>query len=172
MRFRLAAVCAALVSLSCASGAVRLERARAAYSTHFDGVPDQAEACVRVRNRSAQPVEWLELRLRTRSHFGGDAVIRTKWLYRGRLAPGEAVALRFLHPPVADEIAVSHVRSGNTGPGPDGGRPLALAQDCSDAALRAVLQAELRGRTAPDIELISAQDAQPDAEGEAFVADR
>jgi hypothetical protein len=151
---------------------VRVERYRAAYSTHFKGVPDQAEACVLLRNRSARPVEWVELRLRTRSHFGGDAVIRSRWLYRGRVAPGAIVALRFAHPPVADEIAVSHVRSGSSGPGPEGGRPLLLAKECSDDSLHAVLQAELAGRTAPDIELFAATRAEPDADGDAWVAGR
>ena len=169
MRFRLAAACAALVCVSCASP-VRLERYRAAYSTHFKGVPDQAEACALVRNRSEQPLEWIELRLRTRSHFGGDAVIRSRWLYRGHVAPGATVALRFAHPPVADEIAVSHLRSGSKGAGPEGARPLVLAKDCSDASLHAVLEAELAGRTAPDIELFTAERADPDADGDAWVA--
>ena len=167
MRFRLAAVCAALVSLSCASGAVRVEHYRAAYSTHFQGVPDQAEACVLLRNRSAQPVEWIELRLRTRSHFGRDAVIRSKWIYRGHVAAGATVAVRFVHPPVADEIAVSHLRSGSKGPGPDGGRPLLVAKQCSDESLHTLLEAELAGRTAPDIELVSAERAEPDADADA-----
>ena len=112
MRFQLAVACAALVSLSCASGDVRLEHYRAAYSTHFQGVPDQAEACALLRNKSARPVEWIELRLRTRSHFGGDAVIRSKWIYRGHVAPGATLAVRFVHPPIADEIAVGFGRTG------------------------------------------------------------
>jgi hypothetical protein len=172
MRFRLAAACAALVCLSCASGAVRLAHYRAAYSTHFQGVPDQAEACALLRNESAQPVEWIELRLRTRSHFGSDAVLRSRWIYRGRVAPGATVALRFVHPPVADEIAVSHVRSGSTGRGPEGGRPLMLAKECSDDSLHAVLKTELAGRTAPDIELKAAERAEPDADGDGWVAGR
>ena len=44
-------------SSSCATGAVRLERYRGAYSTHFEGIPDQAEICAVLRNRSARPVE-------------------------------------------------------------------------------------------------------------------
>jgi hypothetical protein len=172
MRFRLAVACAALVSLSCASGGVRLEHYRAAYSTHFQGVPDQAEACALLRNRSARPVEWIELRLRTRSHFGGDAVIRSRWIYRGHVAPGASLAVRFVRPPIADEIALSHVRSGSSGPGPEGGRPLLGAKECSDDSLHAVLEAELAGRTAPDIELIAAERAEPDADGDGWVAGR
>src|SRR5262249_33241207 len=152
-------------SLSCATGAVRVEHYRAAYSTHFEGVPDQAEACVLLRNRSARPLEWIELRLRTRSHFGGDTVIRSKWIYRGHVAPGARLALRFVHPPVADEIAVAHARSGTSAPGPEGGRPLLAAKECSDDSLHAVLEAELKGRTAPDIELIAAQHADADEDG-------
>jgi hypothetical protein len=171
MRFRLAAACAALVCVSCATGDVRLERYRAAYSTHFRGIPDQAEACALVRNRSARTVEWIELRLRTRSHFGGDSLVRSRWIYRGPVAAGQTVALRFVHPPIADEIAVSHVRAGSTGSGPDGARPLLLAKECSDESLHSVLVAELKGRTAPDIELVPAARAEADAD-DAWVAGR
>ena len=170
MRFRFAPLCAALLLCSaCASGPVRLERYRAAYSTHFAGIPDQAEACAVVRNRSGRPLEWLELRLRVSSHFGGDAALRSKWVYRGRIEPGQTVALRFVHAPVADEIEVSFARAGAAGAGPQNGRPLALAPECSDAALRAVLDAELRDRTAAAIELRSAAQVTPDAD-DALVA--
>jgi hypothetical protein len=170
MRFRLALLCAALACTSaCATAPVRLQRYRAAYSTHFEGVPDQAEACAVVRNRSAKPVEWVELRLRTQSHFGGDAVIRSRWVYRGTIAPGTAVALRFAHPPAADAIAVSHLRSGQ-GNAPESGRALVLAKECSDESLRAVIDGALRGRTAPDIELRTAERASPDAPDDALVA--
>jgi hypothetical protein len=170
MRFRFGPLCAALVCLSCASGPVRLERYRAAYSTHFEGIPDQAEACAVVRNRGAHPIEWLELRMRARSHFGGDQALKSKWLYRGHVEPGETVALRFVYPPVADELELSFVRAGTTGPGPQDRRPLLRAEECSDESLRAVLDAELRGRTAPDIELRSAERVTPDAPDESLVA--
>src|SRR5258705_7674751 len=99
MRFRFAPLCAALLLCSaCASGPVRLERYRAAYSTHFAGIPDQAEACAVVRNRSARPLEWLQLRVRVRRHFGGDAAPGSKWGYRRRLQPGPAGALRLVAP--------------------------------------------------------------------------
>ena len=159
MRFRLALACAALFSLLGCASPVRLEDYRAAYSTHFEGLPDQAEACAWVRNQSDHDVDWVELRLRTSSHFGGDAVLRTKWLYRGRIEAGETVALRFLHPPVADRMAISHVRAGASGSMPESGRALERAPDCSDAALRAVLDGALRGHTAPGIEVRSANGA-------------
>jgi hypothetical protein len=164
MRFRSALACAALCLLGCASP-VRLEGYRAAYSTHFEGLPDQAETCALVRNQGARAVDWVELRLRSSSHFGGDTVIRSKWLYRGRIEAGETVALRLLHPPVADRIAVSHVRAGNAGSLPEDGRPMERAKDCSDAGLRAALEIALRGRTAPGIELFSAN-----GEGDSWVA--
>jgi hypothetical protein len=171
MRFRFAPLCAALLFCSaCAPGAVRLERYRAVYSTHFEGIPDQSEACALVRNRSARPIEWLELQTRVRSHFGGDAALKSKWVYRGRIEPGETVALRFVHPPVADEIEVWCARAGATGAGPQNGRPLARATECSDAALRAELDAELRERTAPDIEVRSAIRVTPDLADDAVVA--
>lgn len=170
MRFRFAPLCAALVCLSCASGPVRLERYRAAYSTHFEGIPDQSEACAVVRNRGARAIEWLELRMRVRSHFGGDQALRSSWIYRGRLEPGETLALRFVHPPVADELEVSFARAGSTGPGPQNRRPLVRTEECSDESLRAVLDAELRDRTAPDIELRSAERVTPDAPDESLVA--
>jgi hypothetical protein len=170
MRFRVALVCAALFWLSaCAPGSVRLERYRAAYSTHFEGIPDQAEACAVVRNRGARAIDWVELRMQTRSHFGGDVALQSKWIYRGRIEPGAIVALRFVHPPVADEIEVRFARAGANGPGPENRRPLALAPECSDEALHAVIDAELRGRTAPDIEVRAALRATPDAD-DALVA--
>jgi hypothetical protein len=171
MRFRLAPLCAALLCLSaCAPGSVRLERYRAAYSTHFEGIPDQSEACAVVRNRGERALEWLELRLRVRSHFGADTPLRSKWVYRGRIEPGETVALRFVHPPVADEIEVSFARAGSGESGPQNGRPLARAKECSDAALRAALDAELRERTAPDIQVRDAARVTPDATDDALVA--
>lgn len=171
MRFRFAPLCAALLFCSaCAPGGVRLERYRAAYSTHFEGIPDQAEACAVVRNRRARAIEWLELRVRVRSHFGADTPLQSKWVYRGRIEPGESVALRFLHPPVADEIEVWYARAGSDGPGPQNGRPLVLGKECSDAALRSALDAELRDRSAPAIELRAATRVTPDSAGDALVA--
>jgi hypothetical protein len=171
MRFRFAPLCVALLfCFACASGPVRLERYRAAYSTHFEGIPDQAEACALVRNRGARPIAWLELRLRVSSHFGADTSLKSKWVYRGLIEPGQTVALRFVHPPVADEIEVTFARAGADGSGPDNGRPLALAKECSDTALRAALDAELRDRTAPAIELRSATRLTPDAAADTLVA--
>lgn len=172
MRLRTALACVALLCLSgCAwSSGVRVERYRAAYSTHFEGIPDQAEACAVVRNESERTLTWVELRLKVRSHFGGDVPLRSKWLYRGSLAPGESVALRFLHPPAADEIQVSTARSGSSGSGPSNGRPLVTASECSDSSLRAAIGAELRERTASAIEVRSAERVTPDTTDDALVA--
>ena len=161
MRSSPALVCAAaLACLSgCATAPVRLERTRAAYSTHFEGIPDQAEACAVVRNGGSEAIEWLELRMRWHARFGSPAQVhaqKSSWVYRGKIEPGAAVALRFVHPPVADEISLEITRSGSGGPGPQSGRPLALAADCSDEALRAVLADDVRGRTAAGIELRAA----------------
>ncbi|MFI5314180.1 MAG: hypothetical protein ACHQ6T_00635 [Myxococcota bacterium] len=170
MQFRFAALCAALCLSACAPGPVRLERYRAAYSTHFAGIPDQAEACAVVRNRGSHAVAWVELRVIGRSHFAGDSPLRSKWVYRGSIEPGQSVALRFLYPPVADQIEVSLARAGADGSGPQNGRPLALAAECSDGALRAALDVQLRGRTAPDIEVRAAERTTPDSTDDALLA--
>jgi len=50
---RLATLCAALALVlvsGCASTPLHVERYRGAYSTHFEGIPDRAEACAVVRN--------------------------------------------------------------------------------------------------------------------------
>jgi hypothetical protein len=171
MRFRVALACAALLCVSgCASSGVRVERYRAAYSTHFEGIPDQTEACVVVRNRGARPLTWLELRLRVSSHFGGDVPLRSKWVYRGKIAPGESIALRFLYPPAADEIQVASSRAGTGRAGPASGRPLVRTDECSDSSVRAALDGRLRERTASAIEVHSAERVTPDSPDDALVA--
>jgi hypothetical protein len=96
----------ALLALSsCATGAVRLERYRGAYSTHFEGIPDQAEICAVVRNLGTRPIEWVELRLISTSQLAeAPSTWKSTWVHRGRIEPGAQVALRFDHPPMADEI--------------------------------------------------------------------
>ena len=173
MRPSPALVCAARACLSgCATAPVRLERSRAAYSTHFEGIPDQAEACVLLRNTSTAAIEWVELRMRWHGRFGAAAQAhaqRSSWVYRGRLEPGAAVALRFVHPPVADELALEVSRAGTGGPAPQSGRPLARADECSDEALRAALSDDVRGHTAAGIELRTAQ-VSGDGSEQALVA--
>jgi hypothetical protein len=148
---------ALLALLSCASGAVRLERYRGAYSTHFDGIPDQSEICAVVRNKSARPVEWLELRLESTSRLAAAPLeARSSWVYRGRIEPGARVALRFEHAPMADEIAVRVARVGRDARAPLNGRPLRLTEECSDEALQAALDAGLEAREATGAEVRAA----------------
>ncbi len=171
MRLRTALACAALLCVSgCASSGVRVERYRAAYSTHFEGIPDQTEACAVVRNRGTRALTWLELRVRVSSHFGGDVPLRSKWVYRGTIAPGESVALRFVNPPAADQIQVASSRAGTGGLGPANGRPLVRTDECSDSSVRAALDVRLRERTASEIEVHSAERVTPDAADDALVA--
>jgi len=154
----------ALLALSgCATGAVGLERYRGAYSTHFEGIPDQAEICAVVRNRTTRPVEWVELRLLSTSQLADSPVTwKSNWIYRGRIEPGERVALRFENAPMADELEVSVGRVGRDARVPKNGRPLRVAGECSDEALRVALIAELEDRAAPDMEVRAAEQRTPD----------
>jgi hypothetical protein len=155
---------ALLALLSCASGAVRLERYRGAYSTHFDDIPDQSEICALVRNTSGRAVEWLELRLESSSRLAATPVEwRSRWVYRGRIEPGERVALHFDHAPMADEIEVRVARFGRDGRAPDNARPLARVSECSDASLRAALEAEFEAREATNARVHSAERRSADA---------
>jgi hypothetical protein len=161
---------ALLALLSCAPGAVRLERYRGAYSTHFDDIPDQSEICAIVRNASARPVEWIELRLESSSRLAATpGEWRSSWIHRGRIEPGERVALRFQNPPVADELEVRIARVGRDPRAPLNGRPLVRSEACSDEALRATLDAGLAGREATNARVRSAARRSDDAP-EALVA--
>jgi hypothetical protein len=155
---------ALLALCSCATGAVRLERYRGAYSTHFEGIPDQAEVCAVVRNRSERPVEWVELRLLSTSQLAdAPATWRSTWVYRGRIEPGQHVALRFDNPPMADEIKIAVARVGRDKRVPRNGRPLRIADECSEETLRVELLAELEDRAAPDMVVRAAAQLTPDA---------
>jgi hypothetical protein len=156
---------------SCATGAVRLERYRGAYSTHFEGIPDQAEICAVVRNRSARPVEWVELRLQSTSQLADSPKTwRSSWLHQGRIEPGESVSLRFENPPMADEIGLEIVRVGRDERAPRNARPLRVTGECSEASLRAALLAELEQREAPHIEVRPAAQQTPDAPPDSLIA--
>jgi hypothetical protein len=171
---RRAAPLLALLALfsSCAPGAVRVERYRGAYSTHFEGIPDQAEICAVVRNRSEHAVEWLELRLHATSQLAqSPATWKSRWIYRGRIEAGESVALRFQNAPMADQLVVALVRFGRDDRAPQSGRPLAQTGECSAESLRVVLGHELEQRTAPHIEVRAAASLTPDAP-EDWIADR
>ncbi len=162
----------ALLALSsCATGAVRLERYRGAYSTHFEGIPDQAEVCAVVRNRGTRPVEWVELRLLSTSQLADEpATWKSTWIYRGHIEPGQRVALRFENPPMADEIEIAVARAGRDTRAPKNGRPLRVAGECTDEALRIALQAELEDRAAPDMVVRSAAQRTPDAPSDDLIA--
>jgi len=156
---------------SCATGAVRLERYRGAYSTHFEGIPDQAEICAVLRNRGARPVEWVELRLRSTSQLAdAPKTWKSTWILQSRIEPGETVSLRFENPPMADEIELSIVRVGRDARAPRSGRPLRSAGECSDASLRVALLAELQDREAPDTEVRPAAQLTPDAPPDDLIA--
>jgi hypothetical protein len=169
---RFAPRCAAIVLLcSCATTPLHLERYRGAYSTHFEGIPDRAEACALVRNSGPTAIDWVELSLVATTRFeGAERAFRSRWLYRAApIPPGGAVALRFVHPPVADELEVTLLRAGH-GSAARPGRPLALAAECSDEALRAALAEEVHGHTAPGVELRSSALATPDSDDELVAA--
>jgi len=168
---RFAPLCAALALLcSCATSPLRLERYRGAYSTHFEGIPDRAEACALVRNTGPTPIDWVELSLVATTRFeGAERAFRSRWLYRTPIPAGGAVALRFVHPPFADELEVKLARAGR-GAVTRPGRPLVAAAECSDDALRALLAEEMRDHTAPGIELRSSARATPDPEDSSLVA--
>ena len=145
---------ALLALCSCAPSAVNLERYRGAYSTHFEQIPDQSEICAVVRNGSARPIEWVELRMRSTSHLAdAPEPWRSSWVYRGRIEPGERIYLRFENPPMADEIEIAVVRFGRGERVPRNGRPLRAVGECSEQAVRSALLAELEDRAAPEIEI-------------------
>ena len=161
---RFAPLCAALALLcSCASTPLQLERYRGAYSTHFEGIPDRAEACAVVRNSGPAPIEWVELSLVATSRFEGvETVQRSRWIYREPIAPGKVAALRFVYPPVADRLEVRVERAGRGGAARLG-RPLVRTAECSDDALRAALAEAGRGHTAPGFELRRSANATEDS---------
>jgi len=156
---------ALLALLSCASGAVRLERYRGAYSTHFDDIPDQSEICAVVRNASGRAVEWVELRLESSSQLAAaPGEWHTSWVYRGRIEPGERVALGFEFAPMADELEVRIARVGRDPRVPQNGRPLRRIETCSDEALRGVLDAGLEAREATNARVHTAARRSDDPE--------
>ena len=97
-----------LLLLICACAkppSVTLDSYRGVYSTHFDGIPDQAEICAVVTNRTDRPFTWARLRLRAYPTYGErEGRWTSEWVYRGPLEPGETKALRLVVPPVADQI--------------------------------------------------------------------
>jgi len=165
MRFLVALGAAALVG--CA-GPVTLDRYRGAFTTHFDGVPDEAQVCAIVTNHGEDPVEWVRLRLRSWSAFDAEPALWTSfWIYRAHLEPGASAAISLADVPVAEEIELE-LRSSGSGPTPPAGRLASAAVECSDDSLRAALAKGERDRTAEGRALFAA-DRRGDP-GDVFVA--
>ncbi len=165
MRFLTALGAAALAA--CASP-VSLDRYRGAFTTHFDGVPDQAQVCAVVTNHGDAPVDWLRLRLRSFSAFDDEPALWTSlWIYRARLEPGASASISLVDAPVAEEIELE-LRTTGRGPTPPVGRLAVAASECSDESLRAALGTGDRGRTAEGRELHAS--TRRGAAGDVFVA--
>ena len=143
-----------LLVCACATPpSVTLDFYRGVYSTHFDGIPDQAEICAVVTNRTERPVSWTRLRLRAHPTYGErEGRWTSGWAYRGGLAPGETKVLRLVVPPVADQIELE-VRGSGRGHGPSSARSVVEAKECSEAFLQQPLRAAREGRTAPGMAL-------------------
>ena len=152
MRFRGLAL--VLLTLGCATNPVMLERYRGVYSTHFDGIPDQAGVCAVISNRGTSGVDWVRLRMRVYTNFG-DVPGRwtSSWLYRGRLEPGQSIAVELRNPPTAEGLEIEVIRSGH-GSGPSRGRSVRSTPECSEAWLRAELSRRLASRTAAGVRVL------------------
>ncbi len=143
-----------LLICACATGpSVTLDFYRGVYATHFDGIPDQAEICAVVTNRTDRPVSWARLRLRAYPTYGErEGRWTSGWVYRGRLDPGERKAVRLVVPPVADQIELE-LRGAGRGEGPLSNRTAVEAEECTEAFLQRQLIEAREGRTAPGMAL-------------------
>jgi hypothetical protein len=143
-----------LLTFACAtSPRVTLDLFRGVYSTHFEGIPDQAAICAVLTNRTNRAVDWTRLRLRAYPTYGEkEARWTSSWIYRGRLLPGETKAVALRLPPVADQIELE-VRSAGRGEGPESDRPAVAVKRCSESWLQHRLKAAREGRTAPGMAL-------------------
>lgn len=160
----------ALLALACASPGVGLERYHGAYTTHFDGVPDQAAVCAVISNSGAEPVDWVRLRLRAYSHLGERPARWTShWIWRGQLAPGGSAVIALVDPPVAEELELV-IRASGRGEARGRGRRVARASRCSEEQLVEQLGTELAQRTAAGIELHTAA-RRGDPESAVLLAD-
>ena len=137
-----------LATTGCASSAVQVESYSGIYSTHFDGIPDDAAICAVVSNQGAERLSWVQLRLHSISHLGAKpATWRSKWVFEGELEPGESIALSFPTPPVSDSVRLEVQRAGRGRP-PGAGRRAQRVARCSESDLDdLVADAE---RTAPN----------------------
>ena len=160
----------ALVTAACASPGVGLDRYHGAYTTHFDGVPDQAAVCAVIYNDGDQPVDWVRLRLRAYSHLGERPGRWTsRWLWRGRLAPGAYAVIALVDPPVAEELDLV-IRASGRGEARGRGRLVKRVVHCSGDHLAKQLGSRLAQRTAEGIELHTAA-RRGDPESAVLLAD-
>ncbi|MBW2279368.1 MAG: hypothetical protein JRG76_12745 [Deltaproteobacteria bacterium] len=156
MRLLALAACGGLFfcQLACASTTVDLERVRGVYSTHFHGIPDSGRICAVISNRRGSPVDWVRLRLASRSGLAErPGRWRSAWLYRGRLEPGESVAVELDRPPVSDQIRLT-VHGAGRGRPTRTGRPAVEIPECSERALSAALERDAAAREAPGREIV------------------
>jgi hypothetical protein len=143
----------ALLAVACASPGVGLDRYHGAYTTHFDGVPDQAAVCAVISNHGEEQVDWVRLRLRAYSHLGErPGRWSSDWIWRGRLAPGGSAVIALVDPPVAEELDLV-IRASGRGEARGRGRRVERASRCSGEQLAEQLGTELAQRTAEGIEL-------------------
>jgi len=151
----LLACCTAV--LACSTAGVELRDVRGAYSTHFDGIPDQGRVCAVIHNGSSVPIEWARLRLVSRSSLGErSGRWRSDWLFRGHIEPGESVAVELERPPMADQGSLRIQRAGR-GQVRERGRAVHVVRECSTDALSTRLRDADAGRqpTAREIHAIA-----------------
>jgi hypothetical protein len=147
----LLACCAA--ALACSTAGVELRDVRGAYSTHFDGIPDEGRVCAVIHNGRDVPIEWVRLRLVSRSSLGErPGRWRSDWLFRGHIEPGESVAVELERPPMADQGSLRMQRAGR-GQVRERGRPVRVVQECSADALSTRLRGATVGRQAKEREI-------------------
>ncbi len=150
---RLAIPLVMLCASACATPPpVSLDLYRGVYATHFDGVPNRAAVCAVLTNRAAHDVDWVRLRLRTYPAARSSREVRwtSFWTYRERLRPGETRTVRFVRPPVGNQVDLE-VRDAGFGRAPSSGRPVVDAESCSEPGLQQDVQATQKERTAPGI---------------------
>ena len=133
------ALAACAVSVNTSTG-VDLDRFRGVYTTHFEGIPDRGAICAVVTNRSGASLAWLRLRLESDSQLGEEPGHWVSyWLWKGRLDPGQSVALALEDPPMADQIRLKLSSSGS-GKARRSGRTARRISRCSETALQARLE--------------------------------
>ncbi len=159
-RTALVATIALLGSLVCSCRtAQELDGFHAAYAMHFDGIPDRTGVCAIFKNRSEHALAWIGLRMKAYDDTGEvSAQWRSRWVYQGRVEPGESVALELVDPPFATRVEL-HVGATGTGRPRRGSRPVVRVESCSELGLSARLRGLSSERTAGGRQVVRA--AQP-----------